>query len=187
MSEEKISKKLNELIDKHGAQKVMSLTNMSAVELYVLTNRPIEDPEVAYDLIIELFTQNKLPKRYNGFNIDIDSMVGTLSWTRDAVVELMGKTFVEGSLSYATPFWDGDSFIPIDTNYYELRDLDGKVITTEEDEDFYSQIDVEMSFENIEQLLIWYKDFYLPKTSSKIKKHLEGYRDLVEGSLVDII
>ena len=79
------------------------------------------------------------------------------------------------------PFWDGKPSIPIDTDYYLLQDKNGEVITEEDVEEF-DEIKTRSEFESVEDLLTWYKHFYLPRVYNVITEiHLPKIREQVKS------
>jgi hypothetical protein len=76
-------------------------------------------------------------------------------------------------LTMATPFWDGNNITPVESIEYKIN---GFTI----DEGFYIELKSRIEFDSIEDLLTWYKHFYLPKVYNLILGNLERFRNLVK-------
>jgi hypothetical protein len=71
----------------------------------------------------------------------------------------------------ATPFWDGSKTTPVESIEYEIggEEIDGN---------YYNDLKSRSEFDSIEDLLTWYKHFYLPKVYNLVMGDLERFRDL---------
>ena len=79
-----------------------------------------------------------------------------------------------GSLnSMATPFWDGNPQLPVDSAWMGVYSkTDGKKLE-EIDSELYDFYDTPKEFEGLQSVLEWYRDFYTPKVNEILKKHFE--------------
>jgi hypothetical protein len=80
--------------------------------------------------------------------------------------------YIEKMETFATPFWNDEQTIPVENDYYSLTDTEtGEEIN--ENSLFQNDIDVKTnSFKDIEELLTWYKNFYLVKVYEYLKRSL---------------
>jgi hypothetical protein len=163
---EKKRKLLLNLIETHGIYDASKIAGITPVELIHISEITI-DAGLANIVLIELIS-GKLPKQYKEFGISIDNMSGTVDW--DGVFESDGVT--EKVFAYATPFWEGESGIPVEIHYYE-EITDNNKIELSCDGDVFKFLKTREEFDGIEDVLTWYKHFYLPKV----------YRVIVEEQL----
>jgi hypothetical protein len=85
-------------------------------------------------------------------------MSGAFGWDGILVSnERKEKVFV-----YATPFWQGESGIPVEIQYYKEITDDDKIELWYYG-DVYNRLKTKEVFDGVEDVLIWYKHFYLPK------------------------
>jgi len=155
------------LIEVHGIYDASKIAGINPVELIHISEITI-DAWLANTVLTELISEGNLPKQYKEFALSIDRMSGTVDW--DGVFESDGVK--EKVFAYATPFWEGESGIPVEINYYEEITNDGK-IELSCDGDVFNLLKTREVFDGIEDVLTWYKHFYLPKV----------YRVIVEEQL----
>ena len=165
MTEKKRQLLLN-LIETHGIYVASKIAGINPVELIHISEITI-DAGLANTVLIELISV-KLPKQYKEFGISIDNMSGTVDW--DGVFESNGVT--EKVFAYATPFWEEQSGIPVEIRYYE-EITDNNKIELSCDGNVFKFLKTREEFDGIEDVLTWYKHFYLPKV----------YRVIVEEQL----
>jgi hypothetical protein len=158
-------KKIQELIEQHGLTDASKITGLPRYELVRITDYPINH-EIANILLWDLKYDNLLPTVYKNCEISIDSFDGVFYW------EYKGPDD-EKMLTMATPFWDGNNITPVESIEYKIN---GFTI----DEGFYIELKSRIEFDNIEDLLTWYKHFYLPKVYKLILSNLERFRNLVK-------
>jgi hypothetical protein len=155
------------LIETHGIYDASKIAGINPVELIHISEITI-DLSLANTVLTELISEGKLPKQYKEFGISIDNMSGTVDW--DGVFESDGVK--ENVFAYATPFWEGESGIPVEIHYYE-EITDNNKIELSCDGDVFNFLKTREVFDGIEDVLTWYKHFYLPKV----------YRVIVEEQL----
>ena len=158
-------KKIQELIEQHGLTDASKITGLPRYELVRITDYPINH-EIANMLLWDLKYDNLLPTVYKNCEISIDSFDGVFYW------EYKGPDD-EKMLTMATPFWDGNNITPVESTEYKIN---GFTI----DEGFYIELKSRIEFDSIEDLLTWYKHFYLPKVYNLILGNLERFRNLVK-------
>jgi hypothetical protein len=162
LSIKKIKNSLNEqsgakesvlnLLNNNGLHETMDTLGFNIVDLCKFLEGYFEFTLDNLEIIIsELFNSGFLRKNVNEFELSIDGMNGVLHWT-SKLTSVM-----------ATPFWNGDSKIPIDFDYY-----DGEPF--EESTEIEFDYNTELNFKNIEQVIDWFNNVYCPLVYHKIKK-----------------
>jgi hypothetical protein len=164
---EKRRQLLLNLIETQGIYGASKIAGINPVELIHISEITI-DLSLANTVLTELISEGKLPKQYKEFGISSDNMSGTVDW--DGVFESDGVK--EKVFAYATPFWEGESGIPVEIHYYE-EITDNNKIELSCDGDVFNFLKTREVFDGIEDVLTWYKHFYLPKV----------YRVIVEEQL----
>jgi hypothetical protein len=173
--ESKGQKKLIGLIDEFGLNQAARMIGVSMTKLVQLSNLPINSI-MANQLLIENMFNGNLPLRYNHFNI-YNAGDGVVGWYCNIKTGHFAPEFIEQISVMATPFWDGGQYTPVEIDWFTL--LDDKLNTIIEEEgagDYYKELKHQTSFENVEELFNWYKEFYLP----------EAY-DIVMNKLLPIV
>jgi hypothetical protein len=158
-------KKIYKLIENLGLTNASNILGLPKYELVRIANYPI-NYETANMLLFDLNRDNLLPTVYKDCEISVSNWDGIFSW------EYKGPDD-EKMLTMATPFWDGNNITPVESTEYEIN---GFTI----DEDFYIELKSQIEFDGIEDLLTWYKHFYLPKVYNLILSNLERFRNLVK-------
>ena len=171
---------LQNLIEKEGFDEAKSMLGLTTIELIEKSDCPI-DAELANELIPKLFNDNVLPSRYKNCLLSYSRFEGILEWNCDWSDEGYNDNISEDTVTLATPFWDGNSGIPIDTSHYTALNSIGKEIKLSHNDihhqDCYSHIDWDEEFNNLASYSMWIRRFYLPQVYSAIKEHLDNYRN----------
>ena len=153
---------LNDLITKGGLSSAANLTGLSKLNLIKLSDCYI-DTKMANDIIPDLIREKIFPKKYKNCEITFDRMSGVVEW-----ICVWDK---ETTYTYATPFWDVELGIPVDTTAY----MDG--LGREFTDNQFTNIKWDEGFDNLALYDRWIRRFYLPQVYNVIKLHLEGYRN----------
>jgi hypothetical protein len=153
---------LNDLIDKFGLEKAANMTGLSKLDLIRRSDCYI-DTKMANDIIPDLIREKIFPKKYKNCEITFDRMSGVVEW-----ICVWDK---ETTYTYATPFWDVELGIPVDTTAY----MDG--LGREFTDNQFTNIKWDEGFDNLALYDRWIRRFYLPQVYNVIKLHLEGYRN----------
>lgn len=165
---DKHRKLLRDKIEEVGLYEASRLFGLSMAE--TLNHSKIKiTTSYANDVLLELIDNKKIPTEYKGFDIEHNGE-GSVRWYWSRNTDEFEPTLSETIYCYATPLYDGDSIIPIDFDYYVLEDPKTKVTIFEYDQygDYQETIKVDNEFESLEELLEWYRDFYLPQVYDKI-------------------
>ena len=152
---------LNDLITKGGLSSAANLTGLSNLELIKRSDCYI-DTKMANDIIPDLIREKIFPKKYKNCEITFDRMSGVVEW-----ICVWDK---ETTYTYATPFWDVELGIPVDTTSY----MDG--LGNEFTDNQFTNIKWGEGFDNLALYDRWIRRFYLPQVHNVIQKHLEEYR-----------
>lgn len=149
-------KKLYDMIKKYGINHMRNITDFSVIELIQRSKYPIS-LNIAYEIIFELYSKGLLPKKYNEFELKIENLNKMIIWSYEGRY----NDYIEKMETFATPFWNDEQTIPVENDYYSLTDIEtGKEYV--EGNIFSHNIEIESnSFKDIEELLTWYKNFYL--------------------------
>ena len=153
---------LNDLITKGGLSSAANLTGLSNLNLIKLSDCYI-DTKMANDIIPDLIREKIFPKKYKNCEITFDRMSGVVEW-----ICVWDK---ETTYSYATPFWDVELGIPVDTTAY----MDG--LGREFTDNQFTNIKWGEGFDNLALYDRWIRRFYLPQVHNVIQKHLDEYRN----------
>lgn len=162
MNDEK-KKRLRLLVDERGLREAAKMLGLTQVELVVELNIPV-DYNLANQLLFDLFNLGKLPEVYREYEISVDRFNGTFEWRLNSPTDFYGDDaeYKEMYACYATPFWDGSDYTPVEAIYYTVT-KDGKTIIDKEMiGEHYESLKSITEFRNLEHLLVWYRDFYLP-------------------------
>jgi hypothetical protein len=169
--ESKGQKKLIGLIDEFGLNQAARMIGVSMTKLAQLSNLPINSI-LANQLLIENMFNGNLPLRYNHFHI-YNAGDGVVGWYCNIKTGHFAPEIIEQISVMATPFWDGGQYTPVEIDWFSL--LDDKLNTIIEEEgagDYYKELKHQTSFENVEELFNWYKEFYLPEVYNMVMDKL---------------
>jgi hypothetical protein len=176
-------KMLNDLISDVGLTESSNVTGLSKLELIKRSECYI-DLSMANDIIPDLIREKIFPMKYKNCQISFDGFTGTVDWYCDWTEDEWRDNKEETTYSLATPFWDVDNGIPVDTNSYDGVDFfNDKFSYTEDDLDRsepYTFIKWKDGFENLALYDRWIRRFYLPQVYNVIKLHLETYRNFTD-------
>ena len=174
-------KVLNDLIVNFGLEKTSTMTGLSKLELINRSECYI-DLSMANDIIDDLVREGLFPMKYKNCHISFDGFGGTIDWYCDWSEDNWRDYKEETTYTLATPFWDVNDGIPVDTNSYDAVDLTGYKISFTEgdlnDNETYSFIKWKDGFENLALYDRWIRRFYLPQVYNAILGHLDNYRNL---------
>ena len=152
-------KKIIELVNKFGDDEVCEMLGLPIYELYRITGLPV-DCDGGWDIIYEMYKKNLLPEIYEGFRVEM-GYDGVMNWDK---VSPYGNGEVVKIFAMATPFWDGECSVPVSVELWDER----TDINIGDGGEIFYKYDTPTEFNNIEELLVWFRDVYLPKTSKII-------------------
>ena len=156
---DKHRKLLKDKIEELGLYKASRSFGLSMAEILNYSKIKINH-NYAYEVLLELIGTGKIPTKYKGFTIEYDGDYA-VRWYGSHFTDEFGPTLRETISCLATPLHDGRDIIPIDLDYYALEDPKNRDNIFEHDlyGDYQGKINVDNKFENIEELLEWYRDF----------------------------
>jgi hypothetical protein len=161
--------KLIDYLNNNGLYETSKLVGLPTYEIVRMLNIKL-DVVTSNMVLSDMLSDNKLPKLNIVDDMYIDGFSGV--WYIKTKHNINDE-FYGILITMATPFYDGSEIVPVDSdNFTVYRKKDNKeVISIEEYE--YTGYDVDGNFENIKELLKWYKNFYIPMVTEAINKHAE--------------
>jgi hypothetical protein len=145
--------RIYQLITEIGFYDAKKMLGMKAYDLFRISKYPI-DCEAAEYILYELGYDSLLPSNHRDYKVKYD-FDGILRW--DGRNRLGERIIV-----MATPFWDGNCEVPVDVE-----------VEVDSSYELYEVYPTPNEFETVEELLIWFKEEYLPKTYLTIKQLLD--------------
>jgi hypothetical protein len=171
-SSHNLSELLVKMVNEHGVYKAMEMTGLDVIQLFDrMGNNIVIDSEMANGLLRMLWNKNLLPKNVNNWKLSFDTFDGVLYW--DLTTES------EEAQAMCTPFWEGYNSVPIDFSYYTYIE-DG--IRYEYNPEWYESIDYKDNFNSIQDLIEWFKEWYIPVVYHQVNKFLKKSRKEYEGN-----
>lgn len=172
----KNKEKLLKFYNEYGLTDTAKLLGFKRYDVLSLLGLPIEDGPTVNMLLEDLFRDGKLPKVDNCLDMYIDFNSVWNIETRHEIDENTHGVL----LTLATPYWDGTTTIPVDSQYMTVINSEFDKLKDIELELYENMPGQPEEFENIESLLVWYRDVYLPFVNETInqqsKVFIEEYR-----------
>ena len=169
------------VVKDNGIYDASKMLGIPQIKLIKLTNCYI-DLSMANDIIGDLFNEGIIPWKYKNCSLSQDGFSGTLDWYCDWSGDFHNDYNNEETYSYATPFWEINDGVPVNTNIYNFEVSDGREMGFEESDldqsQTYTFIKWKDGFENLGAYTEWIRKFYLPQVYNVISKHLDNYRSL---------
>ena len=156
--------KILKLIDELGLWKTKEALGISLTKLVKMVGMRIESNiGLANEIIIENIINKTLPTEYKEFKISTN-MDGVVYWEGKFYGEHFLPNMVETIWVMATPFWDGMTWTPVESDWYSLVDRGDNTLIAEIEGggDYYEQLDEVEGFSNVDDLFSWYNKVYLP-------------------------
>jgi hypothetical protein len=154
--------KILKLIDDLGVWNTKMTLGITLTKLVKLADLNIHYG-LANEIIIENINNGQLPKEYKKFKIST-SMDGVVYWEGKFYGEHFLPNMVETVWVMASPFWDGMTWTPVETDWYSLVNRNDNTLIAEIEGggDYYEQLDEVEGFNNVDDLFSWYEKVYLP-------------------------
>ena len=163
-------------ISEVGLETTASILGFPLLELIDYADYPIDNSDILLNITTEIFkeTYDKPGGHiyYKEFAISYDDFEGLVTWNDALYVDSHGGgTAFE---FYATPFYDGQSVIPIALANVWTENIDGGESMDIIDEidnayDYHDMIEVtNFDFKNTDDVRKWIDDVYMPKTYKSI-------------------
>jgi len=158
----KRKEQIENLIDKLGLWKTKEALGISLTKLVKLVGLMIH-PNLACEMIIEGINNETLPTKYKEFEITTNSD-GVVYWEGKFYGDHFLPNIVETIWIMATPFWDSESYTPVESDSYSLVDGSKNKLIDEIEAggDYFETINDKVFFDSVEELHNWYNEFYLP-------------------------
>jgi len=153
---------IENLIDKLGLWKTKEALGISLTKLVKLVGLMIH-PNLAGEMIIEGINNETLPTEYKEFKISTNSD-GVVYWEGKFYGDHFLPNIVETIWIMATPFWDSESYTPVESDWYSLVDGSKNKLIDEIEAggEYFESITDKVFFDSVEELHNWYNEFYLP-------------------------
>ena len=170
LREDKKSKFIMDIVDKHGVYKTAKMMGVSLTYLYKMSDLKI-DEFVAKELLAENIVNGNLPAKYKGFEIEISSD-DVFYWTRQFKSGHYEPNVLEKIWVMATPFFATADYTPVEVDWYVLEDDSPKpnvgIYDTSGDGDYFVELthnthNGNYFFNSVDNLFDWYNTFYLPE------------------------
>jgi hypothetical protein len=169
--ENKFKEILIKTINKNGLYDTAKILGLTITKLVELSNIKIT-PEIANEILYENMRFKNLKDTYKEFTISTN-MDGVFYWEAKTRTGRFLPDMIELISVAATPFWDGSDYTPVEIDWFTLFDSDMNVIVeTEGGGDYYQQLNHRTHFKNVEELLNWYEEFYLPEVYNLVMNEL---------------
>jgi hypothetical protein len=155
-------KNIENLIDKLGLLRTKEALGISLTKLVKLVGLMIH-PNLAGEMIIEGINNETLPTEYKEFKISTNSD-GVVYWEGKFYGDHFLPNIVETIWIMATPFWDSESYTPVESDWYSLVDGSKNKLIDEIEAggEYFESITDKVFFDNVDDLYDWYNEFYLP-------------------------
>jgi hypothetical protein len=171
---------LQNLIEKEGFDEAKSMLGLTTMELIQKSDCQINF-EMANNILGYLFSEKLFPWKYKNCQLSYDGFSGVVNWECDWSGDFYNDYNEESTSNMATPFWDGNNGIPVDTELYKAVDSEGNPILLSEgdldDSETYTFIKWDKEFDNLASYSMWIRRFYLPNVYEAISQHLDNYRN----------
>ena len=95
-----------------------------------------------------------ITKKYHIW-LDMDDFVSSVFF------QVTDKKTTNSLNGYATPYWDGNCYLPIDIEYYNFTDDDGDSGDEELTGDYYERYKLPTEFESFQAIIDWMENDYI--------------------------
>ena len=161
------TEKIQKLIDVEGFNETCEKLQLKSYDVIRLFRLPIESRYVER-LLSELFEDDKLPKQYEEFTImNFDTEQHTVTWESyfgDAMISPFG---VENEIINIWLFKYRSE--TTDKGYYH-NDIPER----------YGKLKSEGEFNNLEEFLVWVRDFYFPECAKTIRHLIKENNEILD-------
>ena len=169
---------LQNLIEKEGFDEAKSMLGLTTMELIQKSDCQINF-EMANNILGYLFSEKLFPWKYKNCQLSYDGFSGVVNWECDWSGDFYNDYNEESTSTMATPFWDGNGNIPVDTELYQAVDSESNPILLGDlnNNQSYTSIEWNKKFDNLASYSMWIRRFYLPNVYEAISQHLDNYRN----------
>jgi len=165
-----LSKLLRNLLNENGLDKTLTITGLDIFQLFDRIGFVKIDADMSYQLIYHLFRiyDDELTKKISNYTLEFN-FDGVMEWN------YKNKKTNESMFALCTPYWDGNSFTPIDCEYYIKDDFE---FLKDDGDDFYFSFKCPNEFNSLMELMYWYENEYIPTVYNKLNEFLEEFRNI---------
>lgn len=161
------TEKIQKLIDEIGFDETCERLQLKSYDIIRLFRLPIDSRYVKI-LLSELFEDDKLPKQYEEFTImNFDTENHTVTWE---------SYFGDAMIS---PFLDDVEIIDIWLFKYRSETTD-KGYYHNDIPKRYGKLKSEGEFNNLEEFLVWVRDFYFPECAKTIRRLIKENNEILD-------
>lgn len=161
------TEKIQKLIDEIGFDETCERLQLKSYDVIRLFRLPIESRYVER-LLSELFEDDKLPKQYEEFTImNFDTENHTVTWE---------SYFGDAMIS---PFVDENKIIGVWLFKYRSETTDRGYYHNDIPKR-YGKLKSEGEFNNIEEFLVWVRDFYFPECAKTIRRLIKENNEILD-------
>jgi|688.fasta_scaffold250546_1 hypothetical protein len=172
-----LKKTLEDSIDDVGVYQTLKRYNLNLRALSVIFNGDM--PEIScqdlYDMIrdqIKVLTSELKIFNNHNFDFEFDRMAGSLQFT----CKKLDSESNESLSGWATPYWNGECYIPIDFEFYSWN-YDGQELREEDiNGDFNHMEDAPTEFNSFNDIKRWLENDYLKMLSERCDEVFEELR-----------
>jgi len=182
----KVKDKILKLIDEVGLWDTKRILGVSLTQLIKFAGLKIHHG-LANEVIIDNISNGNLPTEYKEFKIS-RNFDGVVYWQGKFYGQHFLPNVVETIWVMATPFWDGMKTTPVETDWYSLVDTSNDTLIDEIQGggDYFKELKGVDSFDNVDELINWYNEVYLPSVYELIMTHfLPSIRQDMDDRLDD--
>jgi hypothetical protein len=182
----KRKEQIENLIDKLGLWNAKEALGISLAKLVKLVGLKIH-PNLAGEIIVDGINNKTLPTKYKEFEISVNSE-DVVYWEGKFYGDHFLPNIVETIWIMATPFWNSESYTPVETEWYSLTDESKNKLIGEIEGggDYFDPIADKVFFDSVEELYNWYNEIYLPRVYNIImNKFLPLLRQEMDDRLDD--
>jgi len=178
-----LRKTLSISIEENGLYETLRRYNLNLRSLSFIFKGE-ELPEITCDDLYSLIYHhenfrrdlNNNVKTYKNymFNFDFDELGGSLFFS---CRELGNPNYVDQLSGYATPYWDGNCYLPIDFDYYTWTDINGDQNDEEITGEYFYSEEVPTQFDSFKEIDKWINNDYLNILSEKCEEVFNYLRE----------
>lgn len=157
----RLKKQLTQSFDEIGFAETIDRYKLSIPQLDIIYKNS-KLPEFSCDdlheicsvLIYDTAIRKKFISKKYHISLDMDDFLGAVYF------KVTDKKTTNSLDGYATPYWDGNCYLPIDIEYYNFTDDDGD---SGEDEltGYYKQYKLPTEFESFQAIIDWMENDYI--------------------------
>jgi hypothetical protein len=111
--------------------------------------------EICSKILYDNDTIRKISTDKYNISISGDEFLGAVYFS---ITKKDTKSRIDG---YATPFWDGNCHLPVDIDYFNWVDKDGKIHDEEISGEFFDIFPIPKEYESFQEIVDWLNNDYI--------------------------